>query len=48
MKNRRGCKEKLAKLKKPVFAVTILDDKAMKQFGDALVKLLRAKNERRG
>lgn len=35
--------KKLAKLKKPVFAITILDDKVMKEFGDALVKLLRAK-----
>lgn len=39
-----AAKKKLAKLKKPVFAITILDDKVMKEFGDALVKLLRAKD----
>lgn len=38
-----AAKKKLAKLKKPVFAITILDDKVMKEFGDTLVKLLRAK-----
>lgn len=38
-----AAKKKLAKLKKPVFAITILDDKVMKEFGDELVKLLRAK-----
>jgi len=32
-----------AKLKKKVFAITILDDKVMKDFQDELVKLLRAK-----
>ncbi|OGZ16541.1 MAG: hypothetical protein A2494_04340 [Candidatus Lloydbacteria bacterium RIFOXYC12_FULL_46_25] len=37
-------KKKLATLKKPVFTITILDDKVMKEFGDALVKLLRAKD----
>lgn len=35
--------KKLAKLAKPIFAISILDDKVMKEFGDALVKLLRVK-----
>lgn len=36
-----AAKKKLAKLKKPVFALTILDDKAVKEFADELVKMLR-------
>src|SRR3989339_296185 len=40
-------KKKFATLKKPVFTITILDDKVMKEFGDALVKLLRAKEDRK-
>lgn len=34
----------LKKFKRPVFAITILDDEAIKEFADALVKLLRAKS----
>jgi len=38
-----AAKKKLAKFKKPVFAVSMLDDAAIKTFADELVKLLRGK-----
>ena len=38
-----AAKKKMVKLKKLVFTITILDDKVMKEFGDAFIKLLREK-----
>jgi GTP-binding protein len=37
-------KKAMAKLKKPVFVISVIDDAQMKAFQDSLVKLLRAKD----
>lgn len=39
----QGAVKKLSKLKKKVFLVSVYDDPAIKSFGDAFVKMLRAK-----
>jgi GTP-binding protein len=37
-------KKKLAKLKKPIFTISVYDDAAIKSFADALVKILRGQS----
>lgn len=37
--------KKLAKFKKPIFAITILDNKEIKAFADGLIKILRESDE---
>jgi GTP-binding protein len=44
-KTLEAAKKKLAKLKRPIFTISIYDDKAIKEFADEFVKILRAIKE---